>query len=101
MLKAQQEQQRLLSDQSAQNAAAQFNATSENQTNQFMANLAQNQSQFNASQMNSMEQFNKQALNVAEARRVGNEAEAAKLEAQLKTDVSKFNSQVRSSTRRV
>jgi len=94
ILKAQQEQQRLLSDQSAQNAAAQFNATSENQTNQFMANLAQNQSQFNASQMNSMEQFNKQALNVAEARRVGNEAEAAKLEAQLKTDVSKFNSQV-------
>jgi len=94
MMKAQQEQQRLLSDQSAQNAAAQFNATSENQTNQFMSNLAQNQSQFNASQMNSMEQFNKQALNVAEARRVGNEAEAAKLEAQLKTDVSKFNSQV-------
>jgi len=94
MLKAQQEQQRLLSDQSAQNAAAQFNATSENQTNQFMANLAQNNKQFNASQLNSMEQFNKQALNVAEARRVGNEAEAAKLEAQLKTDVSKFNSQV-------
>ena len=41
-----------------------------------------------------MEQFNKQALNIAEARRVGNEAEAAKLEAQLKTDVSKFNSQL-------
>ena len=33
--------------------------------------------------MNSMEQFNKQALNIAEARRVGNEAEAVKLEAQL------------------
>lgn len=94
MLKAQQEQQRLLSDQAAQNAAAQFNATSENQTNQFMANLAQNQSQFNASQLNSMEQFNIQALNVAEARRVGNEVEAARLEAQLKTDVSKFNSQL-------
>jgi len=94
VLSAQQEQQRMLSNQSAINAAKQFNATSENQTNQFMANLAQNQSQFNASQLNSMEQFNKQALNVAEARRVGNEAEAAKLEAQLKTDVSKFNSQV-------
>ena len=40
-----------------------------------------------------MEQFNKQALNVAEARRVGNEAEANKLEASLRTDVSKFNSQ--------
>ena len=94
MLKAQQEQQRLLSDQAAQNAAAQFNATSENQTNQFMANLSQNNQQFNTSQLNSMEQFNKQALNIAEARRVGNEAEAAKLESQLKTDVSKFNSQL-------
>lgn len=34
-------QQRLLSDQAANNAALQFNATSENQTNQFMANLGQ------------------------------------------------------------
>jgi hypothetical protein len=41
MMKAQQEQQRLLSDQSATNAAKQFNAASENQTNQFMASLAE------------------------------------------------------------
>ena len=94
ILKAQQEQQRLLSDQAAQNAAAQFNATSENQINQFMANLAQNNKQFNIGQLNSMEQFNKQALNVAEARRVGNEAEANKLEAQIRADISKFNSQL-------
>ena len=40
ILRAQQEQQRLLSNQAAENAAAQFNATSQNQTNQFMAGLA-------------------------------------------------------------
>ena len=39
ILQAQQTQQRILSNQAADNAAAQFNATSQNQTNQFMASL--------------------------------------------------------------
>ena len=39
MLKSQQNIQALFTDQAAENAAAQFNATSENQTNQFFANL--------------------------------------------------------------
>ena len=37
----QMDQQTLLSNQAAANAAKQFNATSENQTNQFMATLGQ------------------------------------------------------------
>lgn len=50
--------QSLLSDQSAVNAAAQFNATSENQTSQFMANLNSQIQLSNAAQANAMSQFN-------------------------------------------
>lgn len=50
--------QSLFSDAAANNAASQFNATSENQTNQFFENLATTVGQFNSSQTNAMEQFN-------------------------------------------
>jgi hypothetical protein len=93
VLKAQQTQQRLLSNQSAQNAAAQFNAASENQTNQFMSNLNAQMNQYNASQMNAMEQFNATQSNAAEARRTGREADIEKFNAQLITQVDQFNSQ--------
>jgi len=93
MMKAQQSQQLLLSDQAAFNASEQFNAQNENQTNQFMAGMASQMEQYNKSQMNNMSQFNAQNKNAAEARRVGNELQAEVLEAQLATDVSKFNSQ--------
>jgi hypothetical protein len=58
MFKAQQNVQALFTDQAAENAAQQFNATSDNQTNQFFAQLAQQTNQFNASQVNAMNQFN-------------------------------------------
>lgn len=45
-------------NQSATNAAANFNATSEDQTNQFMASLAAQTNQYNASQINTISQFN-------------------------------------------
>jgi hypothetical protein len=93
MLKSQQIQQRLLSNQSAENAALQFNATSQNQVNQFMESIKQQNEQYNASQLNSMAQFNTQQENAAEARRVGREAQAEIIDAQLKTDVSKFTAQ--------
>lgn len=48
----------MLSDQAADNAAKQFNATSKQQADQFMATLASNISQFNTAQVNAMEQFN-------------------------------------------
>ena len=91
ILKAQQSQQRLLSNQAAENAAAQFNATSENQTNQFMESLNASVSQFNAQQANAMGQFNASQQNAAEARRVARDAEARKIEAQLQTQVEQFN----------
>jgi hypothetical protein len=48
----------LLSDSAAENAAAQFNASSENQTTQFFANLTTQVGQFNSEQKNSMNKFN-------------------------------------------
>lgn len=93
MLKAQQTQQRMLTNQAAENAALQFNATSENQTNQFMASLSASISQFNAQQNNAMAQFNVTQKNAAEARRVANEFEAEKIEAQLQNQVNIFNEQ--------
>jgi len=58
MFKSQQNVQALFTDQAAENAAEQFNATSENQTQQFFNNLASQTNQFNASQANAMQQFN-------------------------------------------
>ena len=48
----------MFTDQAAENAAKQFNATSENQSDQFFANLKTQTSQFNTSQANAMSQFN-------------------------------------------
>jgi hypothetical protein len=57
----------ILSDQAAENAAAQFNASSQNQINQFYDGLATEVAQFNTSQKNAMAQFNvSQANAVAE-----------------------------------
>lgn len=63
LFKTQQNIQGLFNDQSAENAAAQFNASSENQTNQFFASLASQVGQFNASQQNAMNQFNVNTIN--------------------------------------
>jgi hypothetical protein len=94
MINAQYEQQRLLSNQSAQNAAKQFNATSENQVNQFNASLAANISQFNAQQKNAMAQFNAAQENAAEARNKNREADRQKFNAQIRTSVDQFNTQM-------
>ena len=58
LFRSQQRIQSLFTDQAAENASRQFNATSENQTKQFFANLDTQVSQFNASQANAMQQFN-------------------------------------------
>ena len=72
----------MLSDQAADNAAKQFNATSKQQADQFMANLANNISQFNATQTNSMNQFN-----------AGESNAMAKFNAQLEDQREQFNAQ--------
>ena len=66
VFKTQQRVQSLFTDQAAENAASQFNATSKNQTDQFFANLASQTSQFNASQANAQSQFNAGQENVVE-----------------------------------
>ena len=63
MFKAQTRTQSLFTDQAADNAAKQFNATSENQSDQFFANLKTQTSQFNTSQTNAMSQFNAGEVN--------------------------------------
>jgi len=92
VLRAQQTQQRLLSNQAATNAAAQFNAASENQTNQFMASLNAQTDQYNTSQMNAMEQFNATQTNAAAARDAQRAADVEKFNTQLATQIDQFNS---------
>ena len=58
VIRAQEIARALLSDQAAENATRQFNATSENQVNQFFASLATQVSQFNTEQANAMSKFN-------------------------------------------
>ena len=94
MLKGQQEQQRLLSNQSATNASRQFNAASENQTQQFMANLKTQVNQFNAQQTNVTAQFNAQSANAAEARRLANIADVNKSNAAILNQTKQFNESV-------
>ena len=64
--KAQQRIQSLFTDQAAENAARQFNATSQNQVDQFFASLANQVSQFNAAQINAQGQFNAGQANTVE-----------------------------------
>ena len=56
--KTQQKIQSLFTDQAQENAARQFNATSQNQTDQFFSNLKSQTNQFNTAQVNAQEQFN-------------------------------------------
>jgi hypothetical protein len=65
MFKSQQIIQSLFTDQAADNAAKQFNASSETQTKQFMANLQLQTQQFNATQLNTTQQFNSGVTNAA------------------------------------
>ena len=66
MFKAQQRVQSLFTDQAAENAARQFNATSQNQVDQFFASLQSQTSQFNATQANAQAQFNAGQVNSIE-----------------------------------
>jgi hypothetical protein len=94
ILQAQQEQQVLLSNQAARNAAEQFNASSENQTNQFMADLNARIDISNVQQENAIRQFNSSQENAAEARRVQNQIAIDSANAKLLQDADLHNSQI-------
>ena len=84
IFKAQQRIQSLFTDQAAQNAANQFNASSQNQVDQFFANLSNNVSQFNATQANAQSQYNAGQRNVVE-----------RFNAELNNQRDQFNAQNR------
>ena len=63
LFRSQQNIQAMFTDQAAENAALQFNASSENQTKQFFASLSSQTSQFNAAQTNAVNQFNVNSVN--------------------------------------
>ena len=93
MLNSQQNQQRLLSDLSIQNAARQFNATSDLQTQQFVTTIGSQLTQFNSQQANAMAQFNESEANRIAAIAAGNELAADQFNAQIQAQISQFNSQ--------
>lgn len=76
--------QTLLSDQSADNAAKQFNAANQTQVDTFMANLETQVSQFNAAQATAVSQFNAGQTNATE-----------QLRAQLAAQREQFNTTMR------
>ena len=84
LFKAQQRVQSILTDQAAQNAARQFNASSQNQVDQFFSNLTQQASQFNATQANAQSQYNAGQRNVLE-----------RFNAELNNQRDQFNAQNR------
>ena len=93
VLNAQLQNQILLSDQAALNAAQQFNATSENQTNQFMASLAQQIELSNVDRADRMTITNNAAINARAATQAVIDADLAKANAALTTDINKANTE--------
>lgn len=88
-------QQAMLSDQSATNAAAQFNAASQGQTDQFMANLETSVNVQNAARADSMSQFNAGQLNAAEQFQAQNQFAREQFNAQNATQIEQSNLQWR------
>ena len=80
LFKGQTRSQSLFSDQAAENAALQFNATSKNQTDQFFSNLKVQNNQFNTAQDNAMRQFN-----------AGDESAMSKFNAEVANQRDQFN----------
>ena len=82
LFQAQQRIQSLFTDQAAENASRQFNASSQNQLDQFFANLSSQVSQFNASQANAQSQFN-----------AGQENTIERFNAEMNNQRDQFNAQ--------
>ena len=94
VVKAQYEQQRLLSNQAAQNAMGQFNATNDRQAQQFMAQIETQIRQYNAGYINATNQFNVQSQNAAEARDAQRITDVNKANAAIMNQVEQFNEQL-------
>jgi hypothetical protein len=84
----------MLSNQAADNAAAQFNASSTNQTTQFVNSLASTINQQNAARNDAMNQFNTTESGRIAALNQNNSLEADRLQNQLNTQIEQFNAQL-------
>lgn len=84
-------QQAMLSDQSALNAAAQFNATSYTQLHEFMGTLVSNIQTQNADRMQAMSQFNAGQENTVAMQNVANQINVSQFTSQQQAAVDQFN----------
>ena len=84
----------LLSDQSATNAAEQFNATSQSQTDQFFDNLGKEIKTNNATRTDAMNQFSAAEQNKIAGLNANNTTQIAESNAQREDAIAQFNSQL-------
>ena len=98
IFKTQQRMASLFSDQSATNAASQFNATSQNQTDQFFSGLEARSSEFNAAQVNAIRQFNAGETNAIEKFNTTLEAQRDQFNTQNSLVISQSNAVWRQQT---
>jgi len=84
----------LFSDQAANNAAAQFNATSTNQVDQFYKNLSTTVSTSNAQRADAMNQFSNSEANKIAAQNANNATAVSQANAQTEASINQFNSQL-------
>ena len=93
MIEAQIENERILSNQSAENLMKQFNITEQNKVDMFMTNIQKETEMANAAAANDMSRFNIAQENAAEARRVDREVDVEKFNAQMRQDIDKANAE--------
>jgi len=84
----------LFSDQAANNAASQFNATSQNQVDQFYKNLSTTVSTSNAQRGDAMSKFSSSEQNKVDAQNANNATAVSQANAQTAASINQFNSQL-------
>ncbi len=87
-------QAQLFTDQAANNAAAQFNATSQNQVDQFYKNLSTSLQTQNAQRSDAMTQFATSESNKISAQNANNATAVSQANAQTEATINQFNSQM-------
>ena len=95
MFKTQSIVQSIFTDQAAENAARQFNATSQMQTDQFMENMKQQASIFNANSLNATAQFNAGQDNAAKQYNEGLREQRKQFNAANRLVIAQANAQWR------
>ena len=94
------QQQQLLTDNAARNAALQFNATSQNQVNQFYDTLNTNIQEQNARRSDALAQFNNAEANKVAALNAKNATAIADANAQRTAALNQFNATLESQRER-